>query len=118
MGRTHSTYQGLKVSGAVRRIGNLAGRTRGEWREAKRLNNHAYAGELARKSAAPRLVRKADAVSAELQAIALEDAIADALSIGPVIDNVEAREEARRIVRKAGPVSWDDAVREALNSLR
>lgn len=73
MGKTYSTYQGVKVSGAVRRIENLSGRSRAEWREAKRFNNHAFAGERARKEALPKLIKRPQ--DAALRAVALQDAL-------------------------------------------
>lgn len=78
MGKTYSTFQGTKVSGAVRRIGNLAGRSRSEWKDAKRFSNHAFAGERARAAALPRFVKRTH--DADLRAIALQDAIDDAIA--------------------------------------
>jgi hypothetical protein len=114
MGKTYSTFQGTKVSGAVRRIGNLAGRTRREWREHKALSNHAFAGEVARKTAAPRLLKRHDVVSAELTALSIEDAILDAATIGLQDDAPAVPVTARPRIRKVSAETFEDAILQAL----
>jgi hypothetical protein len=78
--RLHS--QSMKVSSALRRIGNMRGRSRQEWREAREASDAVYAAEVCNMARAPRLRKAAKAERREWRAIPL----AEFLSASPAFD--------------------------------
>ena len=104
MSRTMHYRQGTKVSSALRRIANMRGRSRAEWRDALDASNGIYAAERDNLARAPRL-RKADPRNERkaLRAIPL----AEFLAVSPELDAPHAISlpERDRILPAAVPMS-------------
>lgn len=96
---------GVRASGAIRRIGKLAGRTRREWTEHKALQNHAWAGHVATREARPRLIL---GTRIDLQTIALSDFLDSVPEV--TTESVEIPVRARFVV--------EDVLLEAVEALR